>query len=151
MLVQEEKLRIFMEYIDGLTLKEFLIKAEANNDVALCEATAIKLGETICRYHNTNTVHGDLTTSNAIIRSKDNEIVLIDFGLACPTRSPEDMAVDLYVLERAFTSTHASCPTLFSHVIKGYEAQGHENPSSHAVLTRLDKVRKRGRKRMAIG
>lgn len=32
--------------------------------------------------------------------------VLIDFGLSYVSVMPEDKAVDLYVLERAFSSTH---------------------------------------------
>jgi len=31
---------------------------------------------------------------------------MIDFGLSYSSTLPEDMAVDLYVLERAFLSTH---------------------------------------------
>lgn len=33
--------------------------------------------------------------------------VLIDFGLSALSGIPEDKAVDLYVLERAFNSLHA--------------------------------------------
>lgn len=35
-----------------------------------------------------------------------NRLYLIDFGLAYTKPNPEDKAVDLYVLERAFVSTH---------------------------------------------
>lgn len=41
--------------------------------------------------------------------------VLIDFGLSYNTTLPEDKAVDLYVLERAFTSAHAACGNLVGH------------------------------------
>lgn len=34
------------------------------------------------------------------------EVVLIDFGLGMMKPTMEDKAVDLYVLERAFVSTH---------------------------------------------
>jgi tRNA A-37 threonylcarbamoyl transferase component Bud32 len=34
------------------------------------------------------------------------QVVLIDFGLGMTQPSVEDRAVDLYVLERAFLSTH---------------------------------------------
>ena len=34
------------------------------------------------------------------------QIALIDFGLSYVKNSAEDKAVDLYVLERAFVSTH---------------------------------------------
>ena len=89
-------------------------------------------------------VHGDLTTSNMILRHSDGQLVcgrpaaaaalacqpppsyvfaqtharsllpratpqvLIDFGLSYSTSLAEDKAVDLYVLERAITSAHAS-------------------------------------------
>mmetsp|Transcript_426 Transcript_426/g.501 ORF Transcript_426/g.501 Transcript_426/m.501 type:complete len:218 (+) Transcript_426:289-942(+) len=151
LLVQVQKLRIFMEYVEGYTLKETFFREEKNENKALSERVAMELGRTICRLHRSNITHGDLTTSNAMLRSPDGQIVLIDFGLARPSKEAEDKAVDLYVLERAFTSTHATSPTLFSHVLKAYEQEGSEDPSVHAVLTRFDKVRKRGRKRMAIG
>lgn len=37
---------------------------------------------------------------------RSEKIVLIDFGLSYIKNSVEDKAVDLYVLERAFVSTH---------------------------------------------
>ena len=52
-------------------------------------------------------IHGDLTTSNMIVREADEALVLIDFGLATVATLPEDKAVDLYVLERAITSAHS--------------------------------------------
>lgn len=44
----------------------------------------------------------------------DNGIVLIDFGLGLMKPSIEDKAVDLYVLERAFISTHPNSEKLVS-------------------------------------
>jgi tRNA A-37 threonylcarbamoyl transferase component Bud32 len=38
--------------------------------------------------------------------------VMIDFGLSYNTNLAEDKAVDLYVLERAFSSAHAACGNL---------------------------------------
>jgi len=55
-------------------------------------------------FGNLGVIHGDLTTSNMIY--KDDQIYLIDFGLSYVKTSIEDRAVDLYVLERAFISTH---------------------------------------------
>ena len=63
------------------------------------------MGKTINKVHDLGIIHGDLTTSNMIIRN-DKQIVLIDFGLSYYKDSAEDKAVDLYVLERAFKSTH---------------------------------------------
>lgn len=49
--------------------------------------------------------------------------VLIDFGLAYTSSLAEDKAVDLYVLERAFSSTHPAAEPLFAGVMRAYEAQ----------------------------
>jgi TP53 regulating kinase and related kinases len=79
--------------------------------------TAIKIakaiGAAIGKMHDAEVVHGDLTTSNIMIsQNKDcdssemNQIVFIDFGLGNMKPIVEDKAVDLYVLERAFVSTH---------------------------------------------
>lgn len=67
--------------------------------------------------HDAAVVHGDLTTSNILVKDAPGteagfEIVLIDFGLAAMQPNVEDKAVDLYVLERAFTSTHPGCDIL---------------------------------------
>lgn len=86
-----------------------------------------EVGAAIGHMHDSDVVHGDLTTSNIMIRkvgsgkqndnSEENldfsgadpdlfQVVLIDFGLGMTQPSVEDRAVDLYVLERAFLSTH---------------------------------------------
>jgi len=46
--------------------------------------------------------------------------VLIDFGLAYHSTLVEDKAVDLYVLERAFASTHPDSEPLFAGVLDAY-------------------------------
>ena len=47
--------------------------------------------------------------------------MLIDFGLAFHSSLVEDKAVDLYVLERAFASTHPDSEPLFGSVLASYE------------------------------
>jgi TP53 regulating kinase-like protein len=49
--------------------------------------------------------------------------VLVDFGLAYTSSSTEDKAVDLYVLERAFASTHPNSEPLFGRVLEGYKGK----------------------------
>lgn len=56
--------------------------------------------------HNLDIIHGDLTTSNAML--EDSEVFLIDFGLARFSSSLEDKAVDLIVLKRTLESTHSA-------------------------------------------
>lgn len=47
--------------------------------------------------------------------------MLIDFGLSYVSNLVEDKAVDLYVLERAFSSTHPDSEPLFAKVLEAYE------------------------------
>jgi len=127
--------------------------------------TSYEVGATIARMHNTNIVHGDLTTSNILIRNPDipdgessNEwkpdIVLIDFGLSSAstnskkTSCHEERAVDLHVLERAFVTTHVGSEDLVKEAMRGYKATCQ---SSDSVFVRLAQVRMRGRKRECFG
>ena len=62
--------------------------------------------------------------------------VLIDFGLSYHSSLVEDKAVDLYVLERAFASTHPDSEPLFASVLTAYARRlGTEWP---ALSRRLD-------------
>lgn len=75
--------------------------------------------------HKTDIIHGDLTTSNMLLRSS-LDIVLIDFGLSYISTLIEDKAVDLYVLERAIGSTHPEPEdrkredTLIERILRAY-------------------------------
>lgn len=76
------------------------------------------IGEAIGAMHSIDVIHGDLTTSNMLLRRANDatqaassnlslpSIALIDFGLSYVSTLIEDKAVDLYVLERALASTH---------------------------------------------
>jgi TP53 regulating kinase-like protein len=75
------------------------------------EQLMTSIGKTLSTLHLAQIIHGDLTTSNMMLRPAPTrpegyEIVLIDFGLSSHSNVPENLAVDLYVLERAFASTH---------------------------------------------
>jgi TP53 regulating kinase-like protein len=74
-----------------------------------------EIGGIIAKLHDINLIHGDLTTSNILMRP-DGRLVAIDFGLSHVSTMIEDKAVDLYVLERAFLSTHPSSEHLVSIV-----------------------------------
>ena len=80
--------------------------------------------------------------------SLEGEIVLIDFGLAAQSVQDEDKAVDFYVLERAFGSTHPKAEGLFREVLRAY---GESYKGAGVVLKRLEEVRMRGRKRSMLG
>lgn len=115
-----------------------------------------RIGRVVARVHEAGVVHGDLTTSNLMVRKTrasegmdvDGDVVLIDFGLAMQSLQEEDRAVDLYVLERAFGSTHPAAEGLFKDALKAY---GESYREGKRVLRRLDEVRMRGRKKIMIG
>ena len=132
-----------------------------------------KIGRTVGAMHSKGgVVHGDLTSSNIMVRpiptaadgdlngvtqqdtklSMAGEIVLIDFGLATQSIQDEDRAVDLYVLERAFGSTHPKQEGLFAaEVLESTEGYRGSFKGANVVLKRLEEVRMRGRKRSMLG
>jgi TP53 regulating kinase-like protein len=78
-----------------------------------------------------------------------NQQVLLDFGLSYNSTIPEDKAVDLYVLDRAFASAHAEAgATMFDQVLEAYR-QASKYWSS--TFNRFAEVRLRGRKRAMVG
>ena len=105
-----------MEWIDGPSIRNWL---EANaGQIQLVTKVMKAIGTSLGGLHASGVVHGDLTTSNLILRERSGaelEVVVIDFGLGSVSNSDEDMAVDLYVLERAFASTHPRSEGLVCH------------------------------------
>ncbi len=135
--VDEKNSKITMEYIDGERLKEFLNETNDKNR----EKTAEDVGKAVGTLHKQGIVHGDLTTSNMIL--KDGEIYLIDFGLGEFTKRIESLAVDLSVMKEAFKSTHFKhLNLLWDSFIKGYKQT---NNNFNKVLEALDNIEKRGR------
>ncbi len=92
---------LVVKYVEGRLLRD-VIDEEPDSVGAL----ACTMGEMVKRLHNTDIIHGDLTTSNFIRSKHQGYIYLLDFGLAFKSRRPEDKATDIRVLERAVVSTH---------------------------------------------
>lgn len=160
-----------MEYIQGRTLKEHIKKfspakdgSEKSYEIDFTEL-AITIGSLIGRLHGLGVIHGDLTSSNILVSNSNSiekreqqqeELVLIDFGLAKSTSSVEEQAVDLYVLERALQSTHPDLPENFFDTILQAYADASSTTSTNKktqtnTLQRLEQVRLRGRKRECFG
>jgi len=106
--------------------------------------TSREIGRIIARIHDDEIIHGDLTTSNMMLRQADNQIVLIDFGLSYFSTLVEDKAVDLYVLERAFSNTHPNSDAWFAAVLEVYQET---SEFGKATLDRYQQVKLRGRKK----
>ena len=146
-----QRLDIIMEYIEGKTLKNYIndsYNKEENNYSCECFQVMRKLGNLIATIHKKGYIHGDLTTSNFMIRNETNEIIIIDFGLTSVSETTENRAVDLYVLERALLCTHYDANILFESIINGY-CEYFEK--SKEIIKHLDEVRLRGRKKDMSG
>jgi TP53 regulating kinase-like protein len=136
---------IIMTELEGITLKHTIYQStDYDRLVKLMKS----VGTTLAKMHLINVIHGDLTTSNIMVLNKDDQVALIDFGLSQVSNLNEDMAVDLYVLERAFLSTHPNSQKLFNEILLAYAAH---DPSLAENIKKLDEVRMRGRKRSMIG
>ncbi|XP_025195061.1 EKC/KEOPS complex subunit bud32 [Melanaphis sacchari] len=142
--------KIIMEFINGQTVNEYLTNMKDNrlDDNGNLKKLLLNIGAIIGNMHSLGVFHGDLTTSN-IIRKDDGTLVLIDFGLSHFNPSVEDKAVDLYVLERAFISTHSYFSDLFAVITDGYKSA--YKLDVQAVINQFQNVRSRGRKRLMIG
>lgn len=117
---------LYLEFLeDCFSVREFLQQHSSQTNVLLDLAQVI--GRTVGNLHDLGIVHGDLTTSNMMIKKQQNScleqendtdvtainknnIFLIDFGLAKNASSAEERAVDLYVLQRALQATHPNLP-----------------------------------------
>uniref|UniRef100_A0AAZ3Q6C3 non-specific serine/threonine protein kinase n=1 Tax=Oncorhynchus tshawytscha TaxID=74940 RepID=A0AAZ3Q6C3_ONCTS len=148
---------IFLEDIVGsITVRDHIASTPLSSAQKLPEERldqlAKKMGQILAKMHDEDVVHGDLTTSNMLLKagteSGETELVLIDFGLSYISALPEDKGVDMYVLEKAFLSTHPNTEALFEKLLKAYAAS---SKKSHAVIKKLDEVRLRGRKRSTVG
>ena len=169
------------EWIDGEVVRAALdrevplwLASEDDKDFAVSDGRSrgqalrnlmSRIGKAVGLMHEAGVVHGDLTTSNLMLRHLSNgdaagsfnhgqpgtltgDIILIDFGLSSQSNHDEDRAVDLYVLERAFGSTHPRTEALFEEVLSAYRKS---YKGANVTLKRLEEVRMRGRKKIAIG
>ncbi|RCI12432.1 hypothetical protein L249_0984 [Ophiocordyceps polyrhachis-furcata BCC 54312] len=151
---------LMLEWISGkpvrVAINEWLAQGTAIPDHdEILRALLCRIGAAVGLMHSMGVVHGDLTTSNIMITPPphgshclEGEIVIIDFGLASGSIQDEDRAVDLYVLERAFGSTHPRAECVFEEVLDAYSQSFKHAP---VVLKRLKDVRMRGRKRSMLG
>lgn len=120
---------IRMEYIEGTALKNMV-------NPSLSEET----GKLIGRLHTCGIIHGDLTTSNIML--KDGKLYLIDFGLAYLDKTLEARGVDIHVLFQTFESTHENHEELIESFKKGYAMTFQD---AGEVFERVAEIESRGR------
>ena len=133
-----EQAIIKMPFIDGKKLSEHLDNFTLNKQKQICK----QIGQSIAKLHNSDIIHGDLTTSNMIFVEKENKVFFIDFGLGFISHKFEDKAVDLHLLKQALEAKHFKYwKELVREVFKSYE----KSKDSKIVFERLKAVEKRGR------
>ncbi|KAK8930308.1 hypothetical protein H634G_01151 [Metarhizium anisopliae BRIP 53293] len=154
---------LMLEWIQGTPVRVNINERLGSRTVGIEDDARLKdlmrrIGVAIGNMHRIGIVHGDLTTSNMMLRPPSDsaeqvdalsgEIVIIDLGLASGSIHEEDRAVDLYVLERAFGSTHPRAECLFGELLDAYRGCFKQ---AATVLRKLEDVRMRGRKRSMLG
>lgn len=128
----DKTMKIEMEFINGKLLKDILDKITKSQQQKICK----KIAENIQELHEKNIIHGDLTTSNMIL--KNDKLYFIDFGLGYNSEKTEDKAVDLKLLKQALDSKHYKhSEFLFKEILKNYKIK--------EVKERLKNVEQRGR------
>ncbi len=129
----EIKKTITLEFIKGKKLAENLEKTDYKK---VCE----QIGKSLAKLHDNNIIHGDLTTSNLILKEK--KVYFIDFGLSFHSQKIEDKAVDLHLIKEALEAKHPLISKeAYNSVVKGYKHSQNYNK----VIKQLNAVEKRGR------
>ena len=123
--VNLEDKSILMEEIDGVIVKDIID-----------DNLAFTIGCEISKLHSADIIHGDITTSNIMLR--DGQLVFIDFGLGRHSQLDEDKAVDLLVLKKSLQSIDYNLAVkYFDLVLKGY--------GNESIVNTISDIESRGR------
>jgi TP53 regulating kinase and related kinases len=163
--VDEKTKEIKMQFLEGKKLSEHLDSLKNRNEIAE------QIGQEIAKLHDSDIIHGDLTTSNMIyvedasgdnnktasasaplssikrspitknISNPNNKVYFIDFGLGFISKRIEDKAVDLHLIRQALEAKHFSCWKSLFDFI----IKGYNSKDKTAILAQLEKVEARGR------
>lgn len=120
--------KIIMDYIEGNPLYK---------EIDMYPKLANEMGLLVRKLHDQNIIHGDLTTSNIIVRG--SKLFFIDFGLGGISSRAEDKATDLLLLKKALNANHPKkFGELWTRVLEGYG-------QSPEVMKRFETAEQRGR------
>lgn len=137
------------------TIEMDLIKGQ-RIDLCLTEKNVEKTGEGVGRLHEAGIIHGDLTTSNILVkgaqgrrgagaprRFSELRIYFIDFGLGEVSDSVEKRGVDIRVFKESINATKPKkLDALMKAFWNGYKKKCED---WEQVQERLEKIEKRGR------
>ena len=128
---------IVMEYIEGKPVKDII--GRQNIDL---KRIGEMIGEIAGKLHKAGISHGDFTTNNLILSEPDDDIFIIDFGLARRSDDIEDFATDIHVFLRSLESVHYSFK---DDIVKGFEIGYSRFMNFNEVMKKVKEIRMRGR------
>lgn len=120
---------LVMETIHGTPLKDVIDEDKSR-----------KAGVLIGKLHSGGIIHGDLTTSNMLV--KGERIYLIDFGLSFWDEMLESRGVDVHVFFQTLVSSHKEHEKLKAAFAEGYRSSF---KGADDVLDRVREIEYRGR------
>ncbi|MEI7719191.1 MAG: KEOPS complex kinase/ATPase Bud32 [archaeon] len=136
-LLNQEEYSLEMEFIEGDRLSDTLNSYEEKKQFTVLK----KLGTEVAKLHMNDIIHGDLTTSNTIL--KGEQVYIIDFGLGFISKRVEDKAVDLHLIKQALEAKHfQNYEKLFEKFLETYSK---DHKEAKQILERFKKVEARGR------
>ena len=127
---------IVMEKIPGKLVKDII----DTEDLSTVKQICVKIGENLAKLHNCSIIHGDLTSSNLILKGDD--LYFIDFGLGNVSDLVEDKGVDLLVFKKAISSIHNEISNeCYESILRGYKkARDYES-----ITKKVKEIENRGR------
>jgi Kae1-associated kinase Bud32 len=134
--IDVQEAEMVLEEIEGERVKDALLKVDDIEADRICQ----EIGRLVALMHRAGMTHGDLTTSNMILR--DGKIWLIDFSLGGRNAEIEDMGVDLHLLKEAFQSAHSERAHKFDAVLRSYSENYTE---ARKVMAKIKDIEGRGR------
>ncbi len=157
--IDDEEVYIIMDYIDGITLSDFLKTDEGQQFFSSKENVRRVLKEllnVISYIHRAGVIHCDIKTANIILRHSDRAVMLIDFdkaytntsdlthggtpGICDPVAAGEKPTAkkDFHALSSVFEEIKNKTPKFPSRHFKSfYRECKKENPSPETLLKSL--------------
>ena len=141
-----------MEYIEGITLKEYLASNEGKIPYDKVIAMLMPIMDALNSIHKVGIIHRDISTDN-IMLSKDNQIKLIDFGAARYVGNEDEKSLTIMLKEGyappeqyrsdakqgPWTDVYALCATMYRMISGNTPVDSIARVMEKDTLVRLDK------------
>ena len=130
--IDDKKMILVLSEIKGEKVRDWI---EHKNSKEIKDVMG-QIGQLTKKLHKGGLIHGDLTTSNLILKNK--VVFFIDFGLGQVSNRIEDKAVDIHLFKECLRSKH------YTHW-KSYWTAFKSRYKDKEVLHRMDLIESRAR------